>query len=172
MDSTERNIAIIGIIALIAIGLYSYSPNLQPFAFVPPPEIEPNHENYFNFIVHNYGEKSGSYKLDASSEDFLIKIDSSIDSEYKHDFLINTYIDNGDDNKNTWKVNIKANESNLSPNASVKFSYLDTSLPIYTEKYTWNLFYELDESQKYQKYYFINQTFRKSIVLVNMEILI
>lgn len=169
MDSKDI-IAIMGVLVVIVGILDPYSTDLQPFTFDSPPEIELNHGNYFDFKVHNYGDKSGSYKLEVSSEDFLIKIKTVIDSEYKQNDVIKTHIEDGGDH--TWKIYIKANESNLSPNASVKFSYLDTSPIIFKEKYTWNLFYELDESKKYQKYHFINQNFSKFIVLGNNEILV
>lgn len=172
MDSTERNIAIIGIIVVIIGIFYSYSTNLQPFGFDSPPEIKQNHENYFDFKVHNYGDKSGSYKLEVSSEDFLIKMDTSIDTKYEHSYSIKTHIEDEDDQ--TWRIHIKLNDSNLPPNASVRFSYVDTSPIIFKEKYTWNLFYERDDSQRDPKYHFINQTvnFRKFIVYGNEEIMI
>lgn len=163
---SKDNIAVITLIAIIIGIFYPYSTNIQPFQFDPPSEIEQNHGNYFAFKVHNYGDKSGSYKLEISSEDFLIKIETSTNSEYKQNDFIRTYIEDEEDD--TWKIYIKLNESNLPPNASVRFSYLDTSPIIFKEKYTWNLFYELDDSQKYPKYHFIDQTSsRKFIVLGN-----
>lgn len=155
MDRKEL-ISIIAILAVLLGIFYPYNANLQDNTFAPPTEITDSYGNYFNFKVHNYGEKSASYTLEVSSEEFLVKIDSALNPEYEHYGSIRSFLE--DEEASNWKINIKANESNLPPKASVKFTYTDTSNIIFKDESTWNLFYEQDGSQKY---HFINQSSNK-----------
>jgi hypothetical protein len=170
MDPTERNIAIIGIIAIVVLGFYSYSPDLEYYSFNPPSEISYTSNDYFNFHVHNYGEKSGSYKLEASSENLLLKIGQFSSRGYLYDDSINKYIEDEDDD--IWNIRIKSNKSDLLPNTSLEFSYIDTSPMIFSKKHTWNFSYELEDPRIDQTYNYINEktTYNRYIVFGELEL--
>ena len=170
MDRKEF-ISIMAILVVVLGIFYPYQADIQFFTFDSPSEITQTGNDHFSFKVHNYGDKSGSYKLEASSEVFLVKTISSLNRGYEHEFSINTHIE--DEQDGNWNIYIKANKSDLQPNANVEFSYIDTSSKIF-KKDTWNLFYELEESQISPRYNFINKTSThiEYIVLGNKEIIV
>ncbi|WMW22421.1 hypothetical protein RE476_00975 [Methanolobus mangrovi] len=174
MPLKDRDIAILTL--LVAIGglmftVSSSSSDLEHFTFTPPNEINQYSKNSFNFKVHNYGDDSGSYILQASSEEFLVKIDSALHPEYSHDSSIKSNIDADDDDEEVWRVDVIANKTNLPNNASFKFTYYDTSPPIFKKEDTWLFLYEIDDSQRNLKYNFVNMTYdsKTFIMLGNLK---
>ncbi|WP_321429363.1 hypothetical protein [uncultured Methanolobus sp.] len=173
MPLTEKDIAIIGVIVAVfslMFSVVSSSPELEHFTFTPPNEINQYSGNSFNFKVHNYGDDSGSYILQASSEELLVKIDSSLHPEYSHDSSIKSNIDADDDDEEVWKIYVMTNKTNLPTNATFKFTFYDTSSSIIKQD-TWLFFYERDDSQRYQKYNYVNTTYdsKKIIMIGNLK---
>lgn len=166
MSLTQRNIMILGLIVTIAIGLYPYSSNLAFFQFTPPTDVNYNSGSSFTFKLHNYGEKAGLYEIQISSEEFLVKIGNSLNQDYKHEDTAWTYIEDGDDHSH--RVYLKASESNLPINATVKFTYLDKSPFIFKKSFVWDFYYELDDSGRYKKYTLRNETsYTTDFIIIN-----
>ena len=147
MPLTQKNIGILTLIAMFIIAIYGYSANLELTGLNPPSEINYNSDSSFYFSLHNYGEKAGSYFIQISSDVLFVKIGNS---EYNDQSYISKYVEDGEDS--AYRFYLKANQSNLPINATVKLTYLDKSPLILKKKYVWDYYYKHDDSLKYGTY--------------------
>jgi hypothetical protein len=150
--TNNQKIMVFGILtgALVTIWTttYMFSPDLVHSEITPPNVISSKPEgDSLYFSLTNYGEKKGSYGLYLKSEDILFSRSKSYDlNDYQYNIEL-SYVLPPKDNVQYFFY-FMANESNLKPNVTVTFNYIDKSHLLNKEKKI-DFYYELDNSDKY-----------------------
>ena len=128
---------------------YTYSADLIYSEFNPPDTIS-NAGNILNFQLKNYGEKTGSYFLflSASSDDIQFSKNRNPLDDYENNISLSYKLGPGESDMYNFKL--KINNSNIKPNVTVTFIYIDTSPCLLKKKVIYEFDYELNENNNYK----------------------
>jgi len=147
--STNQQITICLAICLIVATVwgiaYTNSADLVRTEFYPPDTIS-NLGNTLTFKLTNYGDKSGTYILLLSSSSNTIQFSKSDDYENNISLRYNL----GPDKDITYNFKLKTNNSNIKPNETVTFIYIDASPLIFEKELIYTYYYELNENNNYR----------------------
>lgn len=146
--SVNQKIAIFGIVVTLFVGtgnILAITGNAELIhsSFDPPEIISLGGRSVFSFTLANYGSSTGSYEFSLESNEILLTSKDSLNlDDYMNEISFGHLLPKSD--RAVTYFYLMADNSNIKPNATVTFVYIDNSPKIFKTRYVWEWYYELD----------------------------